>query len=233
MSSTELGQRTSIVAYMQAGLQQRQLSPGTPEHEYNSHVFGGNWSVGDYPLEMLLDRSEYFSLEAHHARQVHEGELEQRTEITGVVGTAGNLSFVDRILAGGEGAFCRAVYPAVGPGRHSYPIVTGSADAAVIARGTGETVAGGLTVTNADPERIQHSYEVARADELQMPGIMGYLAADLRVSLVAGLDNKVIVDLIAGLGTAVHLTGTTTVTQANIVCSVRYGGRRARGAVLE
>ena len=49
----ELGQRTSMVEYMQAGLQQRHLRPDTPEHEYNSHVFGGNWNVGDYPLEML------------------------------------------------------------------------------------------------------------------------------------------------------------------------------------
>ena len=197
----ELGQRTSIVEYMQAGLQQRQLSPGTPEHEYNSHVFGGQWSVGDYPLEMLLDREEYFSMEARHAAQVREPEMEQRTEITGVVGTAGNLSFVDRIFANSEGAYCRAVYPAVGPGRHSYPIVTGVANVgAAIARGTAETVAGGLTVVNADPERIQHSFEVARSDELQMPGIMAYLANDIRLGLIAGLDKKVITDLETGLG---------------------------------
>ena len=81
----QLGQRTSIVEYMQAGVQQRHLRPDTPEHEYNSHVFGGNWNVGDYPLEMLLDRSEYFDLEARQAEQVQEPELEQRTAITGVV----------------------------------------------------------------------------------------------------------------------------------------------------
>ena len=35
----ELGQRTSMVEYMRAGVSQRSLSPGTPEHEYNSHIF--------------------------------------------------------------------------------------------------------------------------------------------------------------------------------------------------
>ena len=221
----ELGQRTSILEYMQAGLQQRHLRAGTPEHEYNSHVFDGNWNIGDYPLEMLLDRREYFDLDAHQAGQVQERELEQRTAITGVVSTAGNLSFVDRIFASSEGAYCRGVYPAVGPGRHSYPIVTGVADVGVaIARGTGETVAGGLTVVNADPERIQHSFEVARIDELQMPGIMAYIVSDIRAGLIGGLDKKVIVDLLAGLGAAaVHLTGTTTINAATMFGAIATG----------
>ena len=107
----QLGQRTSILEYMQAGLQQRHLRSGTPEHEYNSHVFGGNWNVGDYPLEMLLDRGEYFNMEAQQAEQIREPELEQRTEITGVVATGGNLSFVDRIFATSEGAYCRGCSP--------------------------------------------------------------------------------------------------------------------------
>ena len=227
----ELGQRTSIVEYMQAGLQQRQLSPGTPEHEYNSHVFGGSWNVGEYPLEMLLDRGEFFDLESWQARQVFEKDMEQRTEITGVVGTAGTPSFVDRLLADSEGAFCRAVYPAVGPGRHSYPIVTGSGNlGTVIARGSAETVAGGITVTTADPTRIQHSFEVARADELQMPGIMSYLANDLRMGLASGLDNKVIDDLVTGLGTAIDTTGSTTVTFGTLMSSIAtaVNGRGAR-----
>ena len=98
------------------------------------------------------------------------------------------------------------MYPAVGPGRHSYPIVTGVEDVgAAIARGTGETVAGGLTVVNADPERIQHSFEVARVDELQMPGIMAYIASDIRAGLIAGLDKKVIDDLLTGLGAALSI----------------------------
>ena len=218
-----LGQRTRMEEYMQAGLQQRPLTPGTPEHEYNSHIFGSNFSIGDYPLEMLLNREEFFNLEAHQAKQVFEKEMEQRTEITGVVGTAGNLSFVDRIFANSEGAYCRAAYPAVGPGRHSYPIVTGTANVGeVVARGTAETVAGGLTVVNADPERIQHSFEVARADELQMPGIMAYLASDITAGLIAGLDKKVIVDLVAGLTYALQ-TGGTTATQATFFAAIATG----------
>ena len=69
--------------------------------------------------------------------------------------------------------------------------------AGVIARGTAETPAGGLSIKNADPERIQHSYEYAAADELQMPGIANALASDLRQSLMAGLDNKVVDDAYA------------------------------------
>ena len=210
----QLGQRTSIVEYMQAGVQQRHLRAGTPEHEYNSHVFGGNWNIGDYPLEMLLDRGEYFDMEAPQAEQVREPELEQRTAITGVVSTAGNLSFVDRIFANSEGAYCRGVYPAVGPGRHSYPIVTGVEDVGeAIARGTGETVAGGLTVVNADPERIQHSFEVARVDELQMPGIMSYIASDIRAGSHRWARQKGHHGpWRLGLVPDVDLSGTTTIT---------------------
>ena len=234
----QLGQRTSIVEYMQAGLQQRHLRAGTPEHEYNSHVFGGNWNIGDYPLEMLLDRGEYFSMEAPQAEQILEPELEQRTAITGVVSTAGNLSFVDRIFATSEGAYCRGVYPAVGPGRHSYPIVTGVEDVGVaIARGTGETVAGGITVVNADPERIQHSFEVARVDELQMPGIMSYIISDIRAGLIAGLDFKVIRRLGAGLGTAVVSTEPPRSSRtffASIATAVDgIGARYFRGALAQ
>ena len=50
----QLGQRTSMAAYMEAGIALRQLTAGTPEHEYNAHVFGNTWNVGEYPLEMLL-----------------------------------------------------------------------------------------------------------------------------------------------------------------------------------
>ena len=188
----QLGQRTSMAEYMRAGIALRQLTPGTPEHEYNKHVFGDTFNVGDYPIEMLLDRSEYFSLDAHQTKQVMEPDDEQRTVITGVVANGGNLTFVDRLLQGSEGAYLRASYPAVGPGRHSYPVFSGSTTAARIARGTAETPAGGLSVANADPERIQHSYEIARSDELQMPGVLAAAVGDLRMSLVAGLDNRVV-----------------------------------------
>ena len=53
--------------------------------------------------------------------------------------------------------------------------------------GTAETPAGGLSVVNADPTRIQHSYEVAASDELQMPGIgAALMASHLRNALMAG-----------------------------------------------
>ena len=136
-------------------------------------------------------------------------EAEQRTEITGITGSAGNLSYVDRLLAGSEGAYLRATYPSVGPGRHSYPIVTGGVVASRRARAAAETASGGLSVTNADAERIQHSYEVSRSDELQMPGVMAYMIADLRNSLRSGLDNRVVDQLIAGLTHTPPAVGTT------------------------
>ena len=207
----QLGQRTRMAEYMRAGIALRHLTPGTPEHEYNTHVFGTDFNVGDYPVEMLLDRSEFFSLEAWQTKQLMEPDAEQRTEITGVAQNAGNLTFVDRLLQGSEGAYLRASYPAVGPGRHSYPVFSGSTTAARIARGTAETPAGGLSVANADPERIQHTYEIARADELQMPGVLAAAVGDLRMSLVAGLDNRV-VDLLIGALTHTNPAVGTTVT---------------------
>ena len=136
-------------------------------------------------------------MEAWQAAESMRKEQEERTEITGTSNGAGNLSFVDRIMADSEGAYLRAQYPAVGPGRHSFPRVNGTGNlGAVIARGTAETVAGGITIENADAERIQHSWEVARVDELHMPGIMEYLVRDLRMGLMAGLDNKIVDDLV-------------------------------------
>ena len=43
-----------------------------------------------------------------------EPDAEQRTVITGNTGAGGNLTFVDRLLQGSEGAYLRASYPAVG-----------------------------------------------------------------------------------------------------------------------
>ena len=223
----QLGQRTSMAEYMSAGIALRQLTAGTPEHEYNSHVFGDTWNVGEYPLEMLLDRGEYFSLEASQAAQVLEPDAEQRTEITGVVGSGGNLTFVDRLLQGGEGAYLRATYPVVGPGRHSYPVFTGGIGA-VIARGTAETPAGGLNVESADPRRIQKSYEIARADELRMPGVLAAAVPDVRMSLVSGLDNVVVDDTISGL-TAQDVTSGTTLATAGLIAAM-HGVVDGKGA---
>ena len=223
----QLGQRTSMEAYMEAGIALRQLTPGTPEHEYNAHVFGNTSNVGEYPVEMLLDRGEYFSLEAHQAAHVFEPDAEQRTEITGVVGSAGNLTFVDRLMQSSEGAYLRATYPVVGPGRHSYPVFTGGIGT-VIARGTAETPAGALNVESADPRRIQKSYEIARADELRMPGVLAAAVPDLRMSLASGLDNVVVDDTISGL-TAQDVTSGTTLAIGGLIAAM-HGVVDGKGA---
>ena len=210
----ELGQRTSIVKYMQATVSEKRVDGA--EAEYNDHVFGGHWQQGDYPQEMLLDRGEYFGLSA---LAIQDMKAEQRTEITGVVAGSENESYIARLLDASDGTYLGASYPAVGPGRHSYPIVSGTTVAATIARTTAETPAGGLSIVNADPERIQHTYEIAAADELQMPGIMGYMASDLRISLASGLDVKVLTNLLAGL---TEVNDNTTMTLAKLFA--KFGG---------
>ena len=214
----ELGQQTSIARYVTAAAEQREIREG-PEAEYNKEVLG-TWAVGDYPIEMLLQAGEFQELPpAIVSRLRGEDDDEQRALITGTAADAGNLSFIGRLFSASDGAYLGASYPAVGPGRHSYPVVSGSTVATVIARGTAEVAAGGLSIQNADPERIQHSYEVASVDELQMPGIAAYLADDLRGSLMAGLDVKVLTDLLAGL---TEVNDNTTMTLAKLFS--KFGG---------
>ena len=210
----DLAQKTSIVRYMQATVQEKRVDGA--EKEYNDHVFGGNWQQGDYPLEMLLDRAEVTGLSSH---AIADMRGEQRTAITGVTAGSENESYVARLLDASDGAYLGASYPAVGPGRHSYPIVSGTSVAALIARGTAETPAGGISIVNADPGRIQHSYEVAAVDELQMPGIMAYMASDLRNSLQSGLDVRVLTDLLSGL---TEVNDNTTMTLAKLFA--KFGG---------
>ena len=218
----ELGQRVTISDYVAAAVSERHVDGAAAE--YNQHVFG-TFAQGDYPLEMLLDRDEYFDLDARTwGALVTE---EKRTQITGVASNTGNITFVDRLLASSEAAYLRAQFPAVGPGRHSYPVVSGGSVAGVIARGTAETPSGGITIVNADPARIQHSYEYAATDELQMPGIANALASDLRMSLASGLDNKVVDDLVSAL-TRVAIAA--TVTTASLLAAVHgvVDGKAAR-----
>ena len=211
----DLAQKTSIVNYMAATVQEKRV--GGAEAEYNDHVFGGSWQQGDYPLEMLLPRSEVIGLSAHAIADMRGGE--QRTEITGVVAGSEGESYVARLLDASDGTYLGASYPAVGPGRHSYPIVSGTTVAGVIARTTAEVPAGGLSIVNADPTRIQHTYEIASADELQMPGLMGYMASDLVLSLASGLDVVTLTQLLSGL---TEVNDNTTMTLAKLFA--KFGG---------
>ena len=225
-----MAQRTSIGNYVLAAAQGREIREGA-EFEYNTHVLS-TFAQGDFPLEMLLDRNEVIDLTADQFGQLRHpvGSEEFRTEVTGVANTHGSLTFVDRIFADSEGTYLRASYPAVGPGRHSYPIVSGTGDiGTVVARGTAETVAGGITVTDADPERIQASFEVAAVDELVMPGITNYLGGDIRGALMEGLDNKVVDDLVSASGTATDI-GNAVMTLALFLAGMgaAVNGRAAR-----
>lgn len=220
-----VAQRTTIADYVAAAIESRNV--GGAAREYNEHVFG-SWNPGDYPLEMLLDRDEIIDMNPVQTQHL-QADDEKRTVITGVAGTHGNPTFVDRVLANGEAAYCRATFPVVGPGRHSYPVVTGTTVASTIARNTAETAAGGLTIVDADPDRVQHSYEYAAADELQIPGVANGLASDLRMSLSSGLDNKAIDHLQTTL-TAADATSGTTMTSGLLLGAIAsvVDGRGAR-----
>ncbi len=190
----ELGKRVTIADYVAAALEERHVEGAAAE--YNQHVLG-TYAQGDYPMEMLLDRDVYYDMDSRTWGALVRDE--KRTEVTGIVGTAGSPSFIDRLLASSDAAYIGASFPAVGAGRHSYPVVSGTSVAATIARGTAEAPAGGLTIVTADPERVQQSYEYAAADELQVPGIANGLTSDARQALASGLDKKVILATISGL----------------------------------
>ena len=191
--------------------------PPVPRLSTTMRYSAGTGSRATTPLEMLLERGEYGGLAANAIHDM-QGE-EKRTLITGVVAGSENESYVARLLAGGDGAYLGASYPSVGPGRHSFPIVSGSTVAATIARGTAEVPAGGISIVNADPARVQHSYEINSADELQMPGLMPYMQSDLRASLTSGLDVKVLTDLLSGL---TEVNDNTTMTLAKLLA--KFGG---------
>ena len=193
-----VAQRTSFHDYFESVVSELPLKGAA--REYSEHVFT-RWSPGEFPLEMLLDRDEPWTPKDYEGFVKSSKDDEERAEITGTSATAGNLTWAMRLFGMGEAAYMGAQMPAVGPGRHSYPIISGATTAAAIARGGTEAPAGGLSIATADPERIQHSYEYGAVDEVQMPGIANALASDLRDSLMAGLDAKVITDLIAGAGT--------------------------------
>ena len=191
----DLGQKVSLADYMNAAID------GKPVHgaagEYNQQVFGRN-ATGDFPIEMLLDREEVLKMDATGHLEIVEAE--KRTTITGTgINPGASASFVQRLFGSGEGGFMNASYPAVGPGDHSYPIVSGSTIASDFARGGSETAAGGITINTATNRRIQHSYEIAGEDENRIPSIANSLTGDLRMSLMAGLDNYVVDQLVGQL----------------------------------
>ena len=188
---------------------------------------GKSWELGALAISRWISyfrAPEFDELPASVvARLRREDDAEHRANLTGVVDTAGALTYMDRLFSASDGAYLGAIFPAVGPGRHTYPIVTGSTVAATVARGTAQAAAGGLATVDADPERIQMSYEIGAVDELRMPGIGGYLATDLRNALMAGLDNKVIDDLVTAL-TEVNDNTVVTLDEVLGSASVRGGG---------
>ena len=80
----EIAQRASIADYVLAAVQERTVDGAAKE--YSDHVFGSH-SPGDYPLEMLLDRDEFFDMSANEWKAL---KAEDRAIITGIAATHGN-----------------------------------------------------------------------------------------------------------------------------------------------
>ena len=74
----DLAQKTSIKDYVQAVITERNVQGAAAE--YNQHIFD-QWHPGDYPLEMLLDRNEFFDFDAAMLQSVQTANLddEKRT----------------------------------------------------------------------------------------------------------------------------------------------------------
>ena len=71
----DLAQKTSIADYVQAVVTERNVQGAAAE--YNQHIFD-QWHPGDYPLEMLLDRSELFDFDAAMLQSVQTANLNDR-----------------------------------------------------------------------------------------------------------------------------------------------------------
>ena len=195
----DLAQRTDFETYFKAAVLGVEIREGA-EFEYNKHVFGNEFGIGDLPLEMFLERDEHVepAILKHVNERWGSKEYEKRTAITGTATDAGNLTYVERLFADSDAAYIGASYPAVGPGRHSFPIVssTVTSQATSVGRGAQQTPAGGITIVNANPESIRAAFTIANVDELVLPGIGNYLMGDIRAHLMGGLDKKAIGDVV-------------------------------------
>ena len=197
-----LAQRTSFETYFRAAVLGVEIREGA-EFEYNKHVFGNEFGIGDFPLEMFLPRNKHVepNILKHVNERYSSEEYEKRTAITGTSGDAGSLTYVEVIFADSDAIYIGASMPAVGPGRHSFPIVssTVASQATAIARGVQQVPAGGITIVNANPESIRSAFTIANTDELVMPGIGAYLQGNILAGLISGLDKKVILDVVAAM----------------------------------
>ena len=215
----DLAQRTDFETYFRASVLGVEIREGA-EFEYNKHVFGNEFGIGDFPLEMFLPRNKHVepNILKHVNERYSSEEYEKRTAITGTSGDAGSLTYVEVIFADSDAIYIGAAMPAVGPGRHSFPIVssTVASQATAIARGVQQVPAGGITIVNANPESIRSAFTIANTDELVMPGIGAYLQGNILAGLISGLDKKVILDVVTAVPNNVPDTVTATLAKVFI-----------------
>ena len=195
--------------------------------EYNVHVFGHN-AAGDFPVEMLGDRSNVYDIDARDWRDMKESE--NRAAITGTgVNPGASTNYIAQLFATSEAAFCGASFPAVGVGDHSYPIFSKSLTADDLDRDEAENESSGsLTINTATNRRLQSSMVLASEDENRIPNIVGGLTAHLRAGLQETLDAYVIGQLLAGLTSNDETAATLTLSKFLSLVGGMVDGKRAR-----
>ena len=213
----DLGQKCELGDYFKAVVEGRPV--GGAAAEYNQHVLNRN-AIGDFPVEMLMDRSEELKLGADYFKELKE--VEHRAVITGTTSNVGaSANFLTRLFANSEAAFMNANMIPVGPGDHSFPIVAGTDVASDYDRNAAETPDGAITINTAVARRIQKTYEVPEEDNHRIPGIANHLLGDLRMALMAGLDKYVIGQLRGGLNFTPPANSTVETLSAFLA---RWGG---------
>ena len=172
--------------------------------EYNTHVFGHN-AAGDFPVELLGDRSKIFTYEAEDWIDIAESE--HRAALTGTgVNTGASTNYIAQMFGSGEAAFLGASFPAVGVGDHSWAQFSKSLTAGSFDRDAIEPESSGsLAIMTATNRRLQASLVLASEDENRIQNIVGAAGSHLRATIGEVLDNYVVDSLVTALGTGVPI----------------------------
>ena len=173
------------------------------EREYNASV---GLKPGAFPLELLAPP-----------------RIEERAT-TDTTSQVNSERWVDRLFAQTAAMRLGITFDSVAPGQTSYPITTGGAAAAQVAREAAiGDAAWTVGTTNLDPKRNGVSATFTIEDDARLPGLEAALERDLRAALTEGVDRAIFLGDSGG-GRDASITGLMTagiseieLTQANKV----------------
>ena len=194
----ELHQTVSQVSFMdvvESASKEAFPVAGSAFAEYRSHVLPSliDDHPGTFPIELLLPRDELVVLEGGEFRAI---------TVVAANAQASQRTIGMRLFAMGEAAYLGAIFPSVPAGDAVFPVITTATLGVSIADDTAETIAAGtITLKRFNALRIQRSYEYAIRESLDVIGLEAAFQADLRGSLMSGLDNIAIDAAITDLTT--------------------------------